>query len=342
MRAGRQCQAIRLRPGHNASDNATLRALEAAMVTSDPAQLGVGADGARWPRRGEPDYVPPKERALKLQAAWRVQNPELYGKYSAEVDRCFATVARGGPDLMSVNVRPALLSAVNGLPGDLHSVAINENFLFQGLPVATIDKVIHAGMNERFSGANAGTLFGEGLYFAEDPGKCDRYATDADGGYKARTLTENEDVDALHDMLYPDGVDDHPGAGVRYMLLCRVVLGHALRTKWDRTHGDQGRGTALDADATRDGTVFATRLHRELMPLRDTQPEIYHNSLLVETCDRGPVGHGRPTCRGLEHDPPCRSGRIHRYREFVVFHGEQLYPEYIVAYRRGHNLNDSV
>ena len=129
MRAGRQCQAIRLRPGHNASDNATLRALEAAMVTSDPAQLGVGADGARWPRRGEPDYVPPKERALKLQAAWRVQNPELYGKYSAEVDRCFATVARGGPDLMSVNVRPALLSAVNGLPGDLHSVAINENFL---------------------------------------------------------------------------------------------------------------------------------------------------------------------------------------------------------------------
>ena len=26
-------------------------------------------------------------------------------------------------------------------------------------------------MNERYSGANVGTLFGEGSYFAEDPGK---------------------------------------------------------------------------------------------------------------------------------------------------------------------------
>ena len=72
---------------------------------------------------------------------------------------------------MPVHVRPTLLSAVNGLPGDLHSVAINEHFLFQGLPVATVGKVLHAGMNERYSGANVGTLFGEGSYFAEDPSK---------------------------------------------------------------------------------------------------------------------------------------------------------------------------
>ena len=204
-------------------------------------------------------------------------------------------------------------------------------------------------MNERYSGANAGTLFGEGSYFAEDPGKCDRYATDADGGYKVRTLTQNENVDALHDMLYPEGAGGHPGAGVQYMLLCRVVMGYVLRTKWPCDHGAQRRGTALDADATRDGTVFATRRHKELMPLRDTQPEIYHNSLLVETCDRGPVGHGRPACQGCcrgcrQPDGVCdgsivggccTNGRIHRYREFVVFHGEQVYPEYIVAYKRG-------
>jgi hypothetical protein len=27
-------------------------------------------------------------------------------------------------------------------------------------------------------------------------------------------------------------------------------------------------------------------------------------------------------------------GSIHRYREFVVFHGDHVYPEYVVAYRR--------
>ena len=231
-----------------------------------------------------------------------------------------------------VNVRPALLTAVNDLPGQLHSVAINENFLFQGLPAGTVIKVLQNGLNERFSGANAGTLFGEGSYFAEDPGKCDRYASDADGGYKARTLTNAENVDALHDMLY-DGAEDHPGADVRYLVLCRTVLGYALRTQWGKTHGDGGRGTGMDTDATSDGTVFATRLHRELMPLRGTQPEIYHHSLLVETCDRGPVGHGRPPCQGLQHDPPCRGGRIHRYREFVIFHGDLVYPCVALRFR---------
>jgi hypothetical protein len=27
-------------------------------------------------------------------------------------------------------------------------------------------------------------------------------------------------------------------------------------------------------------------------------------------------------------------GSIRRYREFVIFHGDHVYPEYVVAYRR--------
>ena len=66
-----------------------------------------------------------------------------------------------------------------------------------------------------------------------------------------------------------------------YLLVCRVVLGYTLRTQQTRGHGPHGRGTAMDADATDDGTVFATRRHKELQPLKGSEPPLHHqNSLL--------------------------------------------------------------
>ena len=36
--------------------------------------------------------------------------------------------------------------------------------------------------------------------------------------------------------------------------------------------------------------------------------------------------------------PPAQlGGAIHRFREFVVFHGEYVYPEYVIAYQRFHS-----
>ena len=58
------------------------------------------------------------------------------------------------------------------------------------------------------------------------------------------------------------------------------------------------------------GTVFPVSF-RELAPVPDVQPPIFHHSLIVE---RGQV--------------------ISRYREFVVFHSEYLHAEYLVAYHR--------
>ena len=37
------------------------------------------------------------------------------------------------------------------------------------------------------------------------------------------------------------------------------------------------------------------------------------------------------------HSPPQRGGFIKRYREFIVFHGEYIYPEYVIAYQRFNN-----
>ena len=105
----------------------------------------------------------------------------------------------------------------------------------------------------------------------------------------------------MHDLLY-EAADDHPGE-VCYLLICRVLLGYNLRTQQPCSHGPQGRGAAMDGDATDDGTVFETRRHKELKALSGSEPPLQHNSLLVEL-----------------------GGRIHRYREFVIYHGDQVYP----------------
>ena len=95
-------------------------------------------------------------------------------------------------------------------------------------------------MNTNFSGGNAGSLFGGGVYFAEDIEKADqcviesrdiasclilfagRYTGPPDNGMDEQGLTQ------LHSLLYPKG--DHP-TNVCYVLVCRVVLGYAIRTK---------------------------------------------------------------------------------------------------------------
>ena len=46
------------------------------------------------------------------------------------------------------------------------------------------------GMNERFSGSNAGTMFGDGNYFAEDGAKVDQYTRDGDNEIGADGLEE--------------------------------------------------------------------------------------------------------------------------------------------------------
>ena len=58
------------------------------------------------------------------------------------------------------------------------------------------------------------------------------------------------------------------------------------------------------------GSVF-TPGNRELVAVPRVFPSVHYHSLLAET--------------GV---------RIDRYREFIVFHGEYLYPEYVIAYQR--------
>ena len=84
----------------------------------------------------------------------------------------------------------------------------------------------------------------------------------------------------------------------RYIIVCRILLGHFVRTQDGQT----------DFDAAGQ-SIWATRDKRELSKIRDIGER--HHALLVET---GPV--------------------VSRFREIVVFHSERIYPEYLLAYKR--------
>ena len=59
------------------------------------------------------------------------------------------------------------------------------------------------------------------------------------------------------------------------------------------------------------GTKIFPVSFRELAAVPGVSPPVHHHSLLAEM-----------------------GGAIGRYREFIVFHSEYIYPEYLLAYQR--------
>ena len=268
----------------------TKQLLARCLEPSDSTQLGKGRDAGGW--RG----IPEDRRALTLERAWRVQNVNLWRRYDAEVRSIVTKMIKNVPveRTRPISFRPEFDDATTALPGKLDYTA-NEHYLLHGAPKCVVRNILLNGPNERYSGANAGTMFGEGCYFAEDSAKIDQYVGEA----------ESNDADfALRDLLYPkDG--DHPQGrgGVYYALLCRVALGAHVVTKDGQSCAEPG--------ATANGGLWATGRRKELGLIAGaTTPTEYH-SLLAET-----------------------GGAIARFREFIIFNGARAYPEYLLAYSR--------
>ena len=224
-------------------------------------------------------------------------------------------IAAVGEDALVIR-RPLGLAALRGFErstSDRTRLSINETFLLHGVPTATLHKILTNGFNERFAGGHKGCLFGEGTYLAEDIEKADQYAGSPDSKWDGHGETHQ----FLHELLYPRGAADHPGE-VCYALVCRTAMGYTIRTEARAMDPNTGQPTrqcvALDGtDASSTRAVFVADSARELVALPDTEDRqpIHYHSLVVET-----------------------GGEVHRFREVVVMHGDYIYPEYVVAYRR--------
>jgi hypothetical protein len=234
---------------------------------------------------------------FRLGAAWRIENQALFVKYAAE--------KRGLRESISA------LEAGRGLVSRSRTprVQVRDGF---ARATARLPGELESDINEVYlshgtkpetvlsvisGGLNerfSGGLFGQGTYFAEDVGKNDQYVTE-DTSFGSHP--------ELHKELYPSAAQ-HPGK-VFYIFLCRVTLGHFCRTK------DASKN--LDTS----GSLWASE-KRELAPIPGSSPpEPYHGLVAEMGGILQPGGDGR-----------------HSYREFVAYHGDRIYPEYLLAYQR--------
>lgn len=140
----------------------------------------------------------------------------------------------------------------------------------------------------------SGGTFGKGVYLAEDSSKIDQYCTP-----DARYGEGPEDVILLQKMLYDAG--SHSG-NLFYCFIVKAVLGVPMSTK----DGETNMAAPFQP-------IFATTDQRELALIPDLSLPMHHHSLVAE------AGRGH---------------KVERHREFVVFEGDRLKLEYLVAFQR--------
>jgi serine/threonine protein kinase/Ca2+-binding EF-hand superfamily protein len=180
------------------TDEYTLQALRYAVAPQRPTEFGKGLDAGKY---WDPT-IPDSDRYVNVVKAWRVQNEPLWKTFSAARERVADDVSRG-PSITSNDApvcnRPKLMKpkqrgiavgpgcSAGGLrleeaakygftrQDDAARDDVNETFLLHGIPKHAVADVLQTGLDERYSGANKGTLFGAGSYFAQDIEKADQY-----------------------------------------------------------------------------------------------------------------------------------------------------------------------
>jgi hypothetical protein len=137
----------------------------------------------------------------------------------------------------------------------------NEVRLLHGTKPDGVKSILQNGMNERYAGASAGTMFGDGSYFADDAGKIDQYVVE-DKKY--------DGTSSLHQRLYSTS-NSHPG-NVFYALVFRVILGHSVH------YADKGKECFTQI---RKKNVLEANT-RELCSIPGTDPPTPYHSLVAE------------------------------------------------------------
>ena len=201
--------------------DATVWSALSKMLKADPNQLGRGRDAG----------VSGPYNSLQLARAWRIDHAANYTKYQAGLNTVISQMKTMEQQPGIVLQHPPLglptktEAGANQLPRPLATEA-NEQLLLHGTPTKFLFSLLSTGLNERFSGLNAGTAYGDGIYLAEDITKSDQYV-EVDREYD--DAGENAD---LHARLYPeiDGGSTHPG-NIYYVCVCRVAIGQCKQTK---------------------------------------------------------------------------------------------------------------
>lgn len=268
--------------------------------------LEIKSPGTWNPEQTHIDYTGNCTR-FKFMLAWHCENQSLKTIYHKKRSRFLKSIpSQYNTKLEEVN---------NGLSSMLPAKdklirECNEKYLLHGTCPADIISIIKHGFNERFSGKN-GSLFGPGVYFAEDE-KFDQYVLrDQNQGIAGEYISTPascrkaikymcEDLKELHEHLYKDF--EHP-RDVFYVLLSRVFLGHHIVTK-------DGIKIYTPHSMSNYGMYRSDRTKTEFVTNPATK--LPFNSLIADADKDSYLNH----------------------REYVLKDGELAYPEYIICYKR--------
>ena len=260
VRRAKSADGFALRPLVLESDAQVRRSLEALLQTEHPDWLGKGKDASK--KYGPYD-------SLKLACAWKVDHQRNLEKYTAGVKRVqkeMDLLKKKGKDVDNVPGLP--VRTARAAEDFTMKAGANEAILLHGTSPERLLELLSTGLNERYSGTNAGTAFGDGVYLAEDVGKTDQYVG-ADSAYDPSC--------ELHKLLYGRFVR-HPG-DLFYVLVVRAALGYPVRTQ-----NSGQKATSMDTGAP----IFPISF-RELSAVPAVTPPICHHSLIAErgiTLDR--------------------------------------------------------
>eukprot|EP00746_Dinoflagellata_sp_MGD_P164367 gnl/MRDRNA2_/MRDRNA2_92958_c0_seq1.p1 gnl/MRDRNA2_/MRDRNA2_92958_c0~~gnl/MRDRNA2_/MRDRNA2_92958_c0_seq1.p1 ORF type:complete len:560 (+),score=118.68 gnl/MRDRNA2_/MRDRNA2_92958_c0_seq1:151-1680(+) len=239
---------------------------------------------------------------LEVHCAWRIEHQGLWRRFASERVMMAQQLQRAGPKYQEA-VETKLSTTASGLPGETND-QVHETWLLHGSRPDVLLTILSNGLNDRVTSGQGG--FGAGIYLAEDPEKADQYCS-PDPKYASPDLEE------LHYRLFRPEGNKHPDEDLFYCFAVRALLGATLRTKGlERTGWPEDKSAAVPTRDCQTGEkLFLTDDRRQLVDIPGTVPPVNHHSLVAE--------------RGVA---------VKRFREFVAFDANQVYAEYLLAYKR--------
>eukprot|EP00931_Biecheleriopsis_adriatica_P098528 TRINITY_DN72511_c0_g1_i1.p1 TRINITY_DN72511_c0_g1~~TRINITY_DN72511_c0_g1_i1.p1 ORF type:complete len:669 (+),score=115.67 TRINITY_DN72511_c0_g1_i1:53-2008(+) len=209
--------------------------------------------------------------ALKVHKVLRCQNDQVFAQYHRThlelQKKCRgADLGFNAEELVTMRHLQQQATQIEAF-ASLDVQAVNECWLFHGTSPVAADLIARNDFRLSKAGSNAGTLYGRGLYFAQNPSKSDEYSS------------------AEEDGLFT-------------MIIARVLLGKVLYT--DEVRPDVSK---IESSCRPLPTMGGVTM----------RPNTYQS-----------VVGDREKSRGT-------------FKEIVVFDDDQVYPEFIVKYRRVFN-----
>jgi len=157
----------------------------------------------------------------------RVMNDQVWREYTSVREGVRTKLSGSNPRLPGGAATMNYVLGNKKSPLPLLDTQVNENWLFHGTTRAAAEGIAENDFRLDLTGSNAGTLYGKGIYLAENVSKSDEY------GEGPKGPAGEEQMEAGYEADRPKGPPP-PLVRESFMLVCRSTLGKVLYTDKQR------------------------------------------------------------------------------------------------------------